>query len=101
MTAVLKYTVLRLGLFVAALLVLFLLGARELVALVGAAVISLLLSYVLLRGPREAAARAVAERTRARLGEPPAEGEQPAARRPRLDDDAVAEDAALDADRRP
>jgi hypothetical protein len=100
-TAVLKYTVLRIGLFAAALVILTLLGARELGALVGAAVISLLLSYVLLRGPREAAARAVAERTRARLGEPPADGQEPAPRRPHLDDDSAAEDAALDGDRRP
>ncbi len=90
MNAVLRYTVLRIALFVAALAVLALLGASELTALVGAAVISLLLSYVLLRGPRDAAALAIAERTRARLDARSGVAQDAAA------EDAAAEDAAVD-----
>lgn len=86
---VLVYTVLRLGLFVAVLAVLALLGARGWLLLLVAAVISLVLSYVLLRGPRERLAAQVAERV------------DPARRRPTrfdqtLDDDAAAEDAEAD-----
>ena len=101
MTAVLRYTVLRIALFVAALAVLALLGASQLTALVGAAVVSLLLSYVLLRGPRDAAALAIAERTRARLDArngTAADGQAPdgGRRRSRIDEDAAAEDAAVE-----
>jgi positive regulator of sigma E activity len=87
-SAVLKYSVLRLGLFVAALVVLSLLGASELTAVVGAALVSLLLSYVLLRRPREEMAQVIAERTERRLAQP--------RRGARPDADAAAEDAALD-----
>lgn len=91
----LKYTVLRLGLFVAMLGAFSFLGFGPVVALALAAVVSLLLSYVLLRGPRDALARAVADRAEQR-----AAGE----RRPPgvlgLDDDADTEDAVLDAGER-
>jgi hypothetical protein len=114
-TAVLRYTLLRLALFVAVLAVLSLAGASELTAVIGAAVVSVLLSYVLLRGPRETAARAIAERTQARLearsaAREAAGPEQPGSERaaaapgqerrhrPRLQDDAAAEDARLDSD---
>jgi hypothetical protein len=76
----LKYTVLRLALFVLALGGLALLGAGPLLAVVGAAVISLLLSYLLLRGPREELSRAIAGRVQGRLADPepePEPGEEP------------------------
>jgi hypothetical protein len=52
MSAFVRYTVLRLGLFVAALALFALLGARGLLLVVLAAFASLALSYVMLRGPR-------------------------------------------------
>jgi hypothetical protein len=58
----LKFTVMRLALFVAALGLLILLGASQLGALLGAAVISFLLSYVLLRRPRQQLAEQIAAR---------------------------------------
>ena len=64
----LKFTVLRLALFVAALAVLALLGAGGWLLLLLAAVISLALSFVLLRGPRAELAAAIEERTARRLG---------------------------------
>lgn len=81
----LVYTVLRLGLFVVVLGVIALFGARGLLLLLLSAVVSLALSYVLLRGPRERLAQQVAERV------------DPANRRPgriarSLADDARAED---------
>lgn len=87
MSAVLRYSMMRFALFVLVLAVLRLAGASTLVAVGGAAVVSMLLAYVLLRGPREAAARVVAERTAARLD----------ARRSGADDDADVEDRAVDA----
>lgn len=64
----LKFTVLRLALFVAALAVLALFGARGWLLLLLAAVVSLALSYVLLRGPRAELAAAIEQRTARRLG---------------------------------
>jgi len=87
MSAVLRYSMMRFALFVLVFAVLALVGAEPLVAVGGAALVSMLLAYVLLRGPREAAAQVVAERTAARLD----------ARRSRLDDDAEVEDRAVDA----
>jgi hypothetical protein len=58
----LKYTVLRLTLFVVPLLLLAVLGAHPVVAIGGAALISILLSYVLLRGPREQLSAEIAAR---------------------------------------
>lgn len=79
------YSALRLGLFAAMLVLLIVLGARGLLAVVLAALFSLVLSYVVLRRQREAVARAwLAGRdrraTRAGVGEA----------------DAAAEDAAVD-----
>lgn len=85
----LVYSVLRLGLFVVVLLVLALLGARGLLLLVLAAVVSLPLSFVLLGGPRERLAVRVAERA-----DP---GRRRRSRWDRsADADAAAEDAAAD-----
>jgi hypothetical protein len=86
---VLKYTVLRLALFAVALLVLFLLGARGLLALLLAAAASMGLSYVLLRGPRDQVAVQIDERVRRRTGRRGGFGQGIAG-------DAAVEDAALD-----
>jgi hypothetical protein len=85
----LKFTVLRLALFVAALAALAALGAGLVVAVVGAGVVSMLLSYLLLRGPREALSRQIAEYSERRLSK-----HQPVA-----SPDSQAEDAADDAQR--
>lgn len=66
MNPVAKYTLLRLGLFVAALAVLYALGGDGWLVLLLAAVISLALSYVLLRRQREEMAEEIAERVRER-----------------------------------
>jgi hypothetical protein len=81
----LKYTVLRLGLFVLALVTLRVLGAGVLLAVVLAALASMLASYVLLRGPREELTAVIEQRVAGRL-------------RRRGQDDA-AEDAAADSAR--
>jgi hypothetical protein len=88
----LKYSVMRLALFVASMGLLYLLQIRGLLNIVLAAVISLLLSYLLLRRPREELTQQIADRVAGRL-----KG-GPSARRSSLglDDDAEAEDAALD-----
>ena len=68
---VLRYALLRTMVLFGCLLALYLLGVRnpvELIALTG--VTSIALSYVLLRGPREAMARTVAERAARRLRDP-------------------------------
>lgn len=88
MVAVLKYSVLRIGLFVACLVVLRLLGAGGWLLLLLAAVVSLGLSYLLLGGPREEMAELLSERVDRRVGRG----------RPR-DADAEAEDAEDDAHR--
>lgn len=67
MAPLLKFTVLRLALFVAALAVLALMGAGGWLLLLLAAVVSLALSYVLLRGPRAELAAAIEQRTARRL----------------------------------
>jgi len=74
----------RLALFVGALWLLFLLGAGPLGAIIGAAVVSFLLSYVLLRGPREQVVEQIAERAERRHQHPAAP----------TDKDAAHEDAA-------
>jgi hypothetical protein len=87
---VVVYSVLRLLLFGAALGVLWLAGLRGWLLVLLAAVLALMLSYLTLRGPREAASRFLAERAehRARTGERFSR---------EIEDDAAAEDAALDA----
>lgn len=86
MSPLLKFTALRIALFIAALVLLYLTGARDWLLLLLAAVVSLALSYVLLRGPRDELAASLQERTSERLR-----------RRSRADEDATAEDAAVDA----
>ena len=81
----LVYTASRFGVLIVVLGVLYLLGARELLLVVLGLVISGLLSFVLLRGQREALAASVLER-RTRLSE-------------RMDQATTAEDAADDAAR--
>ena len=94
MVALLKYSVLRLALFVAVLGGLAWAGANLMIAVVGAALVSMMLSYVLLRGPRDQLARLVADRTEHRL--------VAAQRRvgAKAAEDAAIEDAADEAGRR-
>ena len=66
MNPVVSFSILRLALFAAVLAVLYALGARGLLLLVLAAVISLALSYVLLAGPRAAVTRTIAKRAAGR-----------------------------------
>ncbi len=84
------YSVLRLLLFAVALGVLWFAGLRGWLLVLVAAVVALMLSYLTLRKPREAASRYLAERAehRARTGERFSR---------EIEDDAAAEDAALDA----
>lgn len=93
MIPLLKYSVLRLALFVAAMGLLSLVGIRALLPnLLLAGVVSLLLSYLLLRRPREELSRQIADRVSGRLSSGPSR------RKPLgLDDDSEAEDAAIDA----
>ena len=67
MLPLLKYSVLRLALFVLALGLLSLLGAGRVAAVIGAALISMMLSYVLLRGPREALSQQISDRAHHRI----------------------------------
>jgi hypothetical protein len=85
--ALVKYSVLRLALFVGSLIVLWAVGVRQsIMMLVLAAIMSLALSYVLLRKQRDELARALAEHTQARLSR----------RSPIGQSDADAEDAAVE-----
>jgi hypothetical protein len=98
----LRYTVLRLGLFVLALAVFALLGAGGWLLVLLAAVTSLALSLVLLRGPRDELSAVLASRA-----DPARRGQRRFERG--LSEDAAAEDAAVEqaaadqprADRRP
>lgn len=81
----LVYTASRFGLLLGCLLALYVLGARQLLLVILALLLSALLSFVLLRGQRDAMAAAVLER-RTRLRE-------------RMDQATTAEDAADDAAR--
>jgi uncharacterized protein (DUF58 family) len=81
----LVYSASRFGVLLACLVVLYVLGARQLLLVGLALLLSMLLSYVLLRGQREALASSVLER-REKL-------------RQRMDDATTAEDAADDAAR--
>jgi Protein of unknown function (DUF4229) len=92
MTPLLKFTVLRLALFVAALAALALLGARGWLLLLLAAVVSLALSYVLLRGPREELASSLAQR----VGGGATPRSRRTGRRAAADRDAAVEDAAVE-----
>jgi hypothetical protein len=85
---VILYSVCRMALFAAAVTVLWVIGARGLLLLALSLVVSMALSYVLLRGPREQVARSLHERSQRRL-------ERRHERRPGVDE--AAEDAAVDA----
>lgn len=87
---VVVYSVLRLLLFAASLGVLWLAGLRGWLLVLVAAALALMLSYLTLRAPREAASRYLAERAehRARTGERFSR---------EIEDDAAAEDEAADA----
>ncbi len=66
--ALIKYSVLRLALFVGSLILLYLVGVRQsILMLVLAAGVSLTLSYLLLTKPRNELAQALTDRTEARL----------------------------------
>jgi hypothetical protein len=62
MRATLSYTVLRLGIFAVALVVLYLLGARQFLLLVLAALVSAIASYILLVRQRSAMAGSISRR---------------------------------------
>ncbi|OLT54217.1 DUF4229 domain-containing protein [Cellulosimicrobium sp. CUA-896] len=84
------YSVLRLLLFAVAVGALWLVGLRGWLLVLVAAAVALMLSYLTLRGPRDAASRYLAERAerRARTKERFSRA---------IEDDAAAEDAAVDA----
>ncbi len=88
----LRYTAMRLGIFVVCLVLAAALGARTWLALLIAAVVSVLLSLLLLRKQREAMALALQQRVEARV----AAQQQGTARKSRfargLDEDNAAED---------
>lgn len=89
--AVLRYSVLRIAIFIASLVVLSLLGVRESVLMfVLAALISLILSYLLLGGPRDQLAQELANRIEGRVRRKQSGSEL----------DAATEDAAVDAAQR-
>jgi len=99
MRPVAVYSALRLGLFLSALLILRVLGIGGILSLVIALVISMLLSFVILRRQRDAVTLALMHRSRGKGRS----AKNRDARRPRrsfsdtLADDAAAEDAAVDA----
>jgi len=89
----LKFSALRIALFVAALAVLYVIGARDWLLLLLAALVSLALSYVLLRAPREELAASIEQRAQQRA----ANRERPKApKRSAAQRDADLEDAAVD-----
>ena len=85
MNPIVSFTVLRLALLAAVLAVLYAVGARGLLLLVLAAVISFGLSYVLLARPRAAVTRQIEQRASAR-----------GARATRKSDDEAAEDREVE-----
>ncbi|GAA2036633.1 DUF4229 domain-containing protein [Pseudokineococcus marinus] len=101
MPVVLRYTLLRLSLLAAVGLLAYAVGLRGVWWLLVTALVSILLSFVLLRGPREQMTQAILDRQqqRAQGGGPGSGGRSGGGRFSRgLDDDAAAEDA--DDDRR-
>ena len=87
MNPVLRYALLRLGLFAVVLVVLYLLGGRGVLLVAVAALLSLPLSLLLLRRQRDAMSREVDERVQRRARARAAGDALPA------DPDAAAEDA--------
>ncbi|MEJ5867703.1 DUF4229 domain-containing protein [Pseudokineococcus sp. 5B2Z-1] len=96
MPVVLRYTLLRLSLLAAVGLLAYAVGLRGVWWLLVTAVVSILLSFVLLRGPREQMTQAILDRQQQRAQGGPSRGGGRFSRG--LDDDAAAEDA--DDDRR-
>ena len=97
MVPFLKFTVLRLALFLVALVTVYWLSESVVAAVFLGAVISALLSYVLLRGPRDELAGALQSRVQQRLAAGEQRARETAAGRRRAQDDAI-EDAAADAE---
>jgi hypothetical protein len=93
----LKFTVLRLALFLVALVTVYWLSHSVVAAVFLGAVISALLSYVLLRGPRDELAGALQSKVQQRLSAGEERARDSAAARRRAEDDAV-EDAAAEAE---
>jgi hypothetical protein len=93
--ALLKYSVMRLALFVALLALLVVLGMGRLWAIVLAALLSMMISYVLLRGQRDAVTREIEARVGSRAAARAASGDREATKP--ADVDAAHEDAVLDA----
>jgi hypothetical protein len=87
----LKYSVMRLALFVAAMGLLWLVQIKGLLNILLAALISLLLSYLLLRRPREELSQQIAEKVASRHLSGPS-----SSRGLGMDDDSETEDAELD-----
>lgn len=105
MRPVAVYSALRLGLFLVAMLVLRVLGVGGLLSLVLALVLSMMLSFVILRRQRDAVTLALMNRKGGAAGQAPAApAPAPAPRRRRFADrfadrlaaDAAAEDAEAD-----
>lgn len=67
--ALIKYTAMRMALFVAVLIVLGLIMGPSVGMLLASALISLALSYLLLRGPRDQLTLAITQRTEQRLND--------------------------------
>lgn len=67
MSPFVRYSLMRLTLLMGVLALLYLVGARGLMLLLLAAVISAGLSYVLLRGPRDELALRIVDRTEGRI----------------------------------
>ncbi len=86
MSPAVKYSTMRLLLLLVVALGLYAIGARGFLLLVLAAVISAALSYLLLRGPRDALAQRIAERAGSRVS------------KGRLEKSIDADNAAEDAD---
>ncbi|GIG36039.1 DUF4229 domain-containing protein [Cellulomonas pakistanensis] len=86
---VVTYSLLRLALFVVCAVALVLAGTGYLLGVIGAALLAALLSYALLRGPRDRAAAWLQARSEAR-------GDRPRLSR-NASADAAAEDAAVEA----
>lgn len=91
MRPVAVYSALRVGLFLAVLLVLRVLGVGGVLSLLIAVVLAMLLSFLVLRRQRDAVTRALMARAEARVADP-SRRRRPTLRE-RLDEDAAAEDA--------
>ncbi|MFC3689936.1 DUF4229 domain-containing protein [Aquipuribacter hungaricus] len=95
MRPVAVYSALRVGLFLAVLLVLRVLGVGGVLSLVVAVVLAMLLSFLVLRRQRDAVTRALMERRQARGTTRPRRRSLRDSVRDRIAEDAAAEDAAV------